>query len=132
MNHIISYHIISNDLGLCPSTAIFQTIPRSERMSPAAGWLLSMQSSRWKRIESGEKVGPGSQMWSYGAPINGRKYIGNWGYNRTIVLIGVTTPFIIGRDPPCICWIFFFEIVHKPGKKREIFLVMLEMLQSPI
>ena len=42
--------------------------------------------------------GPGADR-CYGAPINGRKSMGNWGYftqlKRAIV------PFITGRGPPC-------------------------------
>ena len=36
--------------------------------------------------------------WSYGTSINGLKDGLPWGYN---LLVGVITPFVTGRDPPC-------------------------------
>ena len=45
------------------------------------------------------KLGPEPSKWSEIVPINGRKWIGNWGEKKQ--LIGVITPLITPKSPPC-------------------------------
>ena len=46
------------------------------------------------------RCAPTRYKWSSGAPINGRKWIGNWGYFT--LLIGVITPIITGFPGPTL------------------------------
>ena len=59
---------------------------------------------RWmRRCKFLVVVGPYDRYkCSYGAPINGRKYMGNWG--DFTLLIGVITPLTTSRGPTLWLW----------------------------
>ena len=58
----------------------------------------SIETKRWsEHLQGGQRERIGLFSWGeMGAPINGRKSLGNWGEQKTL-LIGVITPFMTSR-----------------------------------